>query len=135
MSLLDRGACNAKAVLMERGHTKSDVARRPGVSEGTRSPSRPPNAGGGGGRPLPSTGGGWGVGRSDRAQAVAPGIGAINLVAFHMVLPSSRKKAVAWARNKDLLSQLACHTARCIQMWRDPARAVHTPAGDPAPPC
>ena len=54
MGLLDREARNAKAVLMERGHTKSDVARRPAVSEGTRSPSRPPDAGGGGRRPLSS---------------------------------------------------------------------------------
>ncbi len=35
MGRLDREARNAMAVLLERGHTKSDVARLPGVSEGT----------------------------------------------------------------------------------------------------
>ena len=35
MGRLDREARNAMAILLERGHTKSDVARLPGVSEGT----------------------------------------------------------------------------------------------------
>lgn len=35
MCRLDRKARNAMAVLLERGHTKSDVARLPGVGEGT----------------------------------------------------------------------------------------------------
>ena len=35
MGRLDREARNAMAVLLERGHTKSDVARLLGVSEGT----------------------------------------------------------------------------------------------------
>ena len=38
-----------------------------------------------------------------------------------MVLPSSRKKPVAWARNKDLLSWLACHTARFERLGGVPA--------------
>ena len=42
---------------------------------------------------------------------MVPGAGVVDLVALVMTLSWSRKRAVVWARSKDMLSWQACHTA------------------------
>ena len=187
MGRLDREARNAMAVLLDRGHTKSDVARLLGVSEGTvRYHDRRMREGAVDGRSrqqgvagayaaaiahwreLQGAGAvnlaalhawlvrehGYGgslrsVQRYWRRTYPAPAIRArrrvetppgaqvqvdwahfrgvqvgpdrVDLVAFHMVLSWSRKEAVVWARSKDMLSWLACHTAAFERLGGVPA--------------
>jgi transposase len=46
---------------------------------------------------------------------------AVDLVALHMVLSWSRKEAIVWARSKDMLSWIACHTACFARLGGVPA--------------
>ena len=187
MGRLDREARNAMAVLLDRGHTKSDVARLLGVSEGTvRYHDRRLREGAVDGRSrqqgiaadhaaaiahwreLQGAGAinlaalhGWlvrehGYGgslrsvqrywkrtypapalRARRRVETPPGAQAqvdwahfrgvrvgpepVDLVAFHMVLSWSRKEAVVWARGKDMLAWLSCHTAGFERLGGVPA--------------
>ena len=189
MGRLDREARNAMAVLLERGHTKSDVARLLGVSEGTvRYHTRRMREGAVDGRSVQQgvaagyaaaithwrelQGAGavnlaalhaWlarehGYGGSLRSvqrywrrtypapalrarrrvetppgaqvqvdwahfRGVQVGPERVDLVALHMVLSWSRKEAVVWARRKDMLSWLACHTAGFERLGGVPATA------------
>ena len=187
MGRLDREARNAMAVLLDRGHTKSDVARLLGVSEGTvRYHDRRLRAGAVDGRSrqqgvaaehaaaiahwreLQETGAinlaalhawlvrehGYGGSlrsvqrywkrtypapalRARRRVETPPGAQAqvdwayfggvqlgpelVDLMAFHMVLSWSRKEAVVWARGKDMLAWLSCHTAGFERLGGVPA--------------
>ncbi len=187
MGRLDGEARTAMAVLLERGRTKSDVARLLGVSEGTvryhdrrmregavdgRSRQQGVAAGYAGAighwRELLGSGAvnlaelhawlvrehGYGGSlrsvqrywkrtypapaiRARRRVETPPGAQAqvdwahfrgvhvgperVDLVAFHMVLSWSRREAVVWARNKDMLSWLACHTAGFERLGGVPA--------------
>lgn len=46
---------------------------------------------------------------------------AVDLLAMHMVLSWSRKEAIVWARSKDMLSWIACHTACLARLGGVPA--------------
>ena len=187
MGRLDRETRNAIAVLLDQGHTKSDVACLLGFSEGTvRYHERRLRAGAVDGRSrrqgvaaehaaaiahwreLQETGAinlaalhawlvrehGYGGSlrsvqrywkrtypapalRARRRVETPPGAQAqvdwayfggvqlapepVDLVAFHMVLSWSRKEAVVWARGKDMLSWLSCHTAAFQRLGGVPA--------------
>ena len=53
--------------------------------------------------------------------AVIVGDEAVDLVALHMVLSWSRQEAIVWARSKDMLSWLGCHTACFARLGGVPA--------------
>jgi len=53
--------------------------------------------------------------------AVLVGDEAVDLVALHMVLSWSRQEAIVWARSKDMLSWLGCHTACFARLGGVPA--------------
>ena len=53
--------------------------------------------------------------------AVLIGDEAVDLVALHMVLSWSRQEAIVWARSKDMLSWLGCHTACFARLGGVPA--------------
>jgi hypothetical protein len=53
--------------------------------------------------------------------AVIVGDEAVDLVALHMVLSWSRQEAIAWARSKDMLAWLGCHTACFARLGGVPA--------------
>ena len=72
---LDREARNAMAVLLQRGSHEERCGPSSGCQRGHRAVSRPPDAGGSGGRPLASAWGGCGAWRGDRALAGALGSG------------------------------------------------------------
>jgi len=53
--------------------------------------------------------------------AVIVGDAAVDLVALHMVLSWSRQEAIVWARSKDMLAWLGCHTACFVRLGGVPA--------------
>jgi transposase len=53
--------------------------------------------------------------------AVIVGDEAVDLVALHMVLSWSRQEAIVWARSKDMLAWLSCHTACFVRLGGVPA--------------
>lgn len=53
--------------------------------------------------------------------AVIVGDEAVDLVALHMVLSWSRQEAIVWARSKDMLAWLGCHTACFARLGGVPA--------------
>ena len=53
--------------------------------------------------------------------AVIVGDAAVDLVALHMVLSWSRQEAIVWARSKDMLAWLGCHTACFARLGGVPA--------------
>ena len=53
--------------------------------------------------------------------AVIVGDEAVDLVALHMVLSWSRQEAIVWARSKDMLAWLGCHTACFVRLGGVPA--------------
>jgi transposase len=54
-------------------------------------------------------------------RAVIVGNEAVDLVALHMVLSWSRQEAIVWARSRDMLAWLGCHTACFSRLGGVPA--------------